>query len=113
MSKNKKKKAVLLTRWEYFIKTLRLDSSTPTEFTYGKKTYTKSGQLQRIENDNKRINALLLLMIIVLFYIGAQMQNILVFLLGIVLALAGQVVCLLHLPKDITAHLTDVGRSKR
>ena len=36
-----------------------------------------------------------------------------VFLLYLLLVVAGQGLRLLHLPKDITAHLTDTGRRKR
>ena len=48
-----------------------------------------------------------------MFYIGARFQNIWVFLLYIVLVVAGQALRLMHLPKDIKAHLTDSGRRKR
>ena len=55
----------------------------------------------------------LLLALFVMFYIGAQFQNIWVFLIYIVLVVAGQGLRLMHLPKDIKAHLTDTGRRKR
>lgn len=115
MSKNKKKKSAErpLTRWVYFTKTLYHDPASTTEFTYGKIIYTKSEKLQQIEADNKRINTLLLLALFVMFYIGAQFQNMLVFLLYLLLVVAGQGLRLFHLPKDITAHLTDTGRRKR
>lgn len=115
MSKNKKKKSteVPLTRWVYFTKTLYHDPAATTEFTYGKTIYVKSEELQNVEADNKRINTLLLLALFVMFYIGSQFQNILVFLLYFVLVVAGQTLRLLHLPKEITAHLTDTGRRKR
>ena len=115
MSKNKKKKSAdrPLTRWVYFTKTLYHDPSSTTEFTYGKTIYVKSEKLQQIEADNKRINTLLLLALFVMFYIGAQFQNMMVFLLYLILVVAGQGLRILHLPKDITAHLTDTGRRKR
>ena len=115
MSKTKKKKNPErpLTRWVYFTKTLYHDPASTMEFTYGKTIYVKSEKLQQIESDNKRINTLLLLALFVMFYIGAQFQNIWVFLLYIVLVVAGQGLRLMHLPKDIKAHLTDTGRRKR
>ena len=115
MSKNKKKKSAErpLTRWVYFTKTLYHDPASTTEFTYGKTIYAKSEKLQQIEADNKRINTLLLLALFVMFYIGAQFQNMIVFLLYLILVVAGQGLRILHLPKDITAHLTDTGRRKR
>ena len=115
MSKNKKKKSAErpLTRWVYFTKTLYHDPVSTTEFTYGKTIYAKSEKLQQIEADNKRINTLLLLALFVMFYIGAQFQNMMVFLLYLILVVAGQGLRILHLPKDITAHLTDTGRRKR
>ena len=115
MSKNKKKKSSErpLTRWVYFTKTLYHDPAATVEFTYGKTIYIKSEELQDIEADNKRINTLLLLALFVMFYIGAQFQNIWAFLLYIVLVVVGQTLRLMHLPKDIKAHLSDSGRRKR
>ena len=115
MSKTKKKKSAErpLTRWVYFTKTLYHDPAATMEFTYGKTIYIKSEELQDIEADNKRINTLLLLALFVMFYIGAQFQNIWAFLLYIVLVVVGQTLRLMHLPKDIKAHLSDSGRRKR
>ena len=114
MSKKKKKSTERpLTRWVYFTKTLYHDPAATTEFTYGKIIYTKSEKLQQIETDNKRINTVLLLALFVMFYIGAQYQKIIFFLLYLVLVVAGQGLRLLHLPKDVKAHLTDTGRRKR
>ena len=115
MSKTKKKKKYEkpLTRWAYFIKTLYHDAAATTEFTFEKKIYVKSEELQDIEADNKRINTLLLLALFAMFYIGSQFQNIWVFLLYFVLVIVGQGLRLLHLPKDIRAHLTDTGRRQR
>ena len=115
MSKTKKKKSAErpLTRWVYFTKTLYHDPAATMEFTYGKTIYIKSEELQDIEADNKRINTLLLLALFVMFYIGAQFQNIWAFLLYIVLVVVGQTLRLMHLPKDIKAHLSDSGRHKR
>ena len=115
MSKTKKKKSAgrTLTRWVYFTKTLYHDPASTTEFTYEKRIYVKSEELQDIEADNKRINTLLLLALFVMFYVGAQTQNIWVFLAYIVVVVAGQGLRLSHLPKDIMPHLTDTGRRKR
>ncbi|MBR5571869.1 MAG: hypothetical protein IKV99_04445 [Oscillospiraceae bacterium] len=114
MSKTKKKKYEKpLTRWSYFIKTLYHDAAATTEFTFEKKIYVKSEELQNIEADNKRINTLLLLALFAMFYAGSQFQKIWIFLLYFVLVIVGQGLRLLHLPKDIRAHLTDTGRRQR
>ena len=114
MSKKKKKSSERpLTRWVYFTKTLYHDPAATSEFTYDKIIYSKSEELQRIEADNKRINTVLLLALFAMFYIGAQYQKIVFFLLYLVLAVAGQALRLLHLPKDVKAHLTDTGRRQR
>ena len=115
MSKTKKKKSAErpLTRWVYFTKTLYHDPAATVEFTYGKTIYIKSEELQDIEADNKRINTLLLLALFAMFYAGSQFQKIWIFLLYFVLVIVGQGLRLLHLPKDIRAHLTDTGRRQR
>ena len=114
MSKAKKKKYEQpLTRWSYFIKTLYHDAAATTEFTFEKKIYVKSEELQNIEADNKRINTLLLLALFAMFYAGSQFQKIWIFLLYFVLVIVGQGLRLLRLPKDIRAHLTDTGRRQR
>ena len=114
MSKTKKKKYEQpLTRWSYFIKTLYHDAAATTEFTFEKKIYVKSEELQNIEADNKRINTLLLLALFAMFYAGSQFQKIWIFLLYFVLVIVGQGLRLLRLPKDIRAHLTDTGRRQR
>ena len=114
MSKTKKKVYEKpLTRWEYFTKNLYNDSSSTMEFTFERKIYVKSEELQQIDADNKRINTLLLLALFAMFYAGSQFQKIWIFLLYFVLVIVGQGLRLLHLPKDIWAHLTDTGRRQR
>lgn len=115
MSKNKKKKSYVkpLTRWVYFTKTLYGDSADTMEFTYDKVIYVKSEELQRIEADNRRINWLLLLCLFAMFLLASQLQNIWIVLLYLVIAVAGQAVRLMRLPKDILSHLTDTGRRKK
>lgn len=115
MSKTKKKKAPKtrpLTRWAYFFKTLYSDGSSTMEFTYEKVVYVKSEELQRIEAANKRINGLLLLVLFAMFAIASQYQNIWIVIAYLVIVVAGQIVRLMRLPKNITAHLTDTGRRK-
>lgn len=115
MSKNKKKKTYErpLTRWNYFIKTLYHDAAATTEFTFEKKVYVKSEELQQIDADNKRINTVLLLCLFVMFGVAANYENILIVLAYFVIAIVGEAVRLFHLPKDIKAHMTDTGRRQR
>ncbi len=114
MSKTKKKKYVKpLTRWVYFTKTLYHDPAATMEFTYEKVIYLKSEELQDKEQDNKRINTLLLLGLFLMFALAGYFHNILLMLVYLVLVVAGQVLRMLNLPKDIMAHLTDTGRRKR
>ena len=114
MSKKKKKSnSIPLTRWVYFTKTLYHDPSETTEFTYEKVIYVKSEELQQKEEDNKRINTLLLLALFAMFALCAKFQSVWIFLLYIVLVVAGQTLRLLNLPKDILDHLEDTGRRKR
>ncbi len=114
MSKTKKKKYVKpLTRWVYFTKTLYHDPAATMEFTYEKVIYVKSEELQNKEQDNKRINTLLLLGMFVMFYLAARLQSVWVVLVYLLLVVVGQVLRIRNLPKDIMSHLTDTGRRKR
>ncbi|MBE6972045.1 MAG: hypothetical protein E7446_08055 [Ruminococcaceae bacterium] len=116
MSKNKKKKkskSVPLTRWVYFTKTLYDDPSASTEFTYEKVIYVKSEELQQKEGDNKRINTLLLLALFAMFALSSKFQFIWILIMYFFLVIAGQMMRLLNLPKNILDHLEDTGRRKR
>lgn len=115
MSKSKKKKIKTkpLTRWAYFLKTLYNDGASTTEFTYEKVVYVKSEELQDLEQDNKRINAVLLLDLFAMFMITSKYQNIWVFIGYMVVVIIGQIVRLVHLPRNILDHLEDTGRRKR
>lgn len=116
MSKTKKKKKAYekpLTRWAYFIKTLYHDAAATTEFTFEKKIYVKSEELQNIDADNKRINTLLLLALFIMFYAASQVQNVWILIAYFVVVIAGQAVRFFRLPKDIKAHMTDTGRRVR
>ena len=115
MSKNKKKKNYEkpLTRWAYFIKTLYHDSAATTEFTYNKKIYVKSEELQAIDADNKRINTVLLLVLFIMFGAISQLQNPWILVAYFFIVIAGEGVRLFHLPKNIMDHMTDTGRRQR
>lgn len=114
MSKKKKKaKEKPLTRWAYFIKTLYHDSAATMEFTYEKKIYVKSEELQAIDADNKRINTLLLLALFVMFGTAAKFENIWIVIAYFLVVIGGEAIRLLHLPKNIKDHLTDTGRRQR
>ena len=114
MSKKKKKpQEKPLTRWAYFIKTLYHDSAATTEFTYNKKIYVKSEELQQIDADNKRINTVLLLVLFLMFAAVSQIQNVWILIAYFVIVIVGQAIRLFRLPKDIMAHMTDTGRRQR
>ena len=115
MSKTKKKKKYVrpLTRWVYFTKTLYHDPAATMEFTYEKVIYLKSEELQQKEQDNKRINTLLLLALFRMFGLAAKFQNAWFVLAFFVVVVIGQALRLMNLPKDVLSHLTDTGRRKR
>lgn len=115
MSKTKKKKKYVrpLTRWVYFTKTLYHDPASTMEFTYEKVIYLKSEELQQKEQDNKRINTLLLLALFLMFGLAAKFQNVWFVLAFFVVVVVGQALRLMNLPKDVMSHLTDTGRRKR
>lgn len=114
MSKTKKKKYVKpLTRWVYFTKTLYHDPASTMEFTYEKTIYLKSEELQQKEQDNKRINTVLLLGLFLMFGLAGYFQNVVLVLIYLLMVVVGQALRLLNLPKDVMSHLTDTGRRKR
>ncbi len=113
MSSAPREAVVPLTRWQYFTKTLYHNAAAKGLFSYNKVIYAKDEELRRIEDGNARINMVLLLVLLGMFFTAGSMQNIYVILVGMLLIVAGEVVRLLRLPKDIKAHLTDTGRRER
>ena len=109
---SKRESMVPLTRWQYFTKTLYGDAATKAEFEYDKVIYFKSEELQRIEDGNRRIHGLLLVILCLVFLSAIKWQNIVVIALGMVVIVAGELFRMSRLPKDIKAHLTDSGRRK-
>ena len=75
--------------------------------------YEKDETLQKIEEGNGRINMGLLLVLLAMFLTASTVQNIYIIVAGMVVIAAGELVRLLRLPKDITAHLTDTGLRER
>ena len=69
--------------------------------------------LQKIEEGNGRINMGLLLVLLAMFLTASTVQNIYIIVAGMVVIAAGELVRLLRLPRDITAHLTDTGLRER
>ena len=55
----------------------------------------------------------LLLVLLVMFFSASTLKNIWVIVAGMAVIVAGEIVRLVRLPKDITAHLTDTGRRER
>ena len=104
---------VPLTRWQYFVKNLYQNSAKSGRFVYNKIIYDKSEELQTIDYKSQRINLLLVLLLVVLFLVTSRYRNI-AFVVGYLVAvIAGQIVRLFMLPKDIKAHLTDSGYRER
>ena len=112
MSK-KSKLDLPMTRWNYFFKTLYHDPSTRGTVEFNKIIYAKSDALMAIEDGNARIHALLLIVLMLMFLSGIKLQNIWVFVIGMILIAVGEVVRMMRLPKNIAEHLTDTGRRKR
>ena len=113
MSSAPREAMVPLTRWQYFTKTLYHNAAAKTLFVYNKVVYEKDEALQKIEEGNGRINMGLLLVLLAMFLTASTVQNIYIIVAGMVVIAAGELVRLLRLPKDITAHLTDTGMRER
>ena len=108
----KKDREIPLTRWRYFTKTLYHDPAQKTESTYNGVVYEKSPQLQSIEDGNRRINGILLIVLCVMFITSIRWQNIVLVFVGMFIIVAGEGMRFSLLPKDIQSHLTDTGRRK-
>ena len=104
---------VPLSRWQYFTKTLYHNAAAKTLFVYNKVIYEKDEALQQVEEVNGRINMVLLLVLLAMFFTAGTTKNIYVIVAGMAVIVAGEVVRLCRLPKDIKAHLTDTGRRER
>ena len=110
MSSAPREATVPLTRWQYFTKTLYHNAAAKNQFVYNKVIYEKDEALRQVEEVNGRINMALLLVLLVMFFSASTLQNIWVIVAGMAVIVAGEIVRLVRLPKDITAHLTDTGR---
>ena len=110
MSSAPREAIVPLTRWQYFTKTLYHNAAAKTLFVYNKVIYEKDEALQQVEEVNGRINMVLLLVLLAMFFTAGTTKNIYVIVAGMAVIVAGEIVRLVRLPKDITAHLTDTGR---
>ena len=80
---------------------------------YNKVIYEKDEALRQTEEVNGRINMALLLVLLVMFFSASTLKNIWVIVAGMAVIVAGEIVRLVRLPRDITAHLTDTGRRER
>lgn len=113
MSSAPREAMVPLSRWQYFTKTMYHNAAAKTLFVYNKVIYEKDEALQQVEEVNGRINMVLLLVLLAMFFTAGTTKNIYVIVAGMAVIVAGEIVRLLRLPKDITAHLTDTGRRER
>ena len=110
MSSAPREATVPLTRWQYFTKTLYQNAAAKNLFVYNKVIYEKDEALRQVEEVNGRINMALLLVLLVMFFSASTLQNIWVIVAGMAVIVAGEIVRLVRLPRDITTHLTDTGR---
>ncbi len=106
----KKDGELSLTRWRYFTKTLLCDPAQKAEFTYNGVVYEKSPQLRSIEEGNRRINGILLIVLCVMLITSIRWQNIVLVFVGLFIIAAGEGMRFSLLPRDIRSHLTDTGR---
>ena len=113
MSSAPREATVPLTRWQYFTKTLYHNAAAKTLFVYNKVIYEKDEALRQVEEVNGRINMGLLLVLLVMFFSASTLKNIWIIVAGMAVIVAGEIVRLVRLPRDITAHLTDTGRRER
>ena len=113
MSSAPREATVPLTRWQYFTKTLYQNAAAKNLFVSNKVIYEKDEALRQVEEVNGRINMALLLVLLVMFFSASTLKNIWVIVAGMAVIVAGEIVRLVRLPKDITAHLTDTGRRER
>ncbi len=113
MSSAPREATVPLTRWQYFTKTLYHNAAAKSQFVYNKVIYEKDETLRQVEEVNGRINMALLLVLLVMFFSASTLQNIWIIVAGMTVIVAGEIVRLVRLPRDITAHLTDTGRRER
>ncbi len=110
MSSAPREATVPLTRWQYFTKPLDQNAAAKNRFVYNKVIYEKDEALRQTEEVNGRISMALLLVLLVMFFSASTLKNIWVIVAGMAVIVAGEIVRLVRLPKDITAHLTDTGR---
>ncbi len=113
MSSAPREATVPLTRWQYFTKTLYHNAAAKSQFVYNKVIYEKDEILRQVEEVNGRINMGLLLVLLVMFFSASTLKNIWIIVAGMAVIVAGEIVRLVRLPRDITAHLTDTGRRER
>ena len=110
MSSAPREAKVKLTRWQYFVKNLYHNASATSEFSYNKVIYTKSEELQAIEQKSQRINMFLLFLLFAMFLLATRYEQVWIVVVYFVIVVAGQIYRVSLLPKDIKAHLHDTGR---
>ena len=104
---------VPLTRWQYFTKNLYRNAASESQFTYDKVIYNKSEELQAVDQKSQKINLGLILLLILMFVLTSKFQQVGFVVAYLLLVIAGQIVRLCLLRKDIKAHLTDSGYRER
>ncbi len=109
MSKKKREQLNPLTRWAYFRKNLYNNTADSANFVYDRVVYEKSEELQAIDDKAQKVNYLMILSLVVMFFIATNFQNIYIVVAYLFFVAGGQVYRFCLLPKDITKHLTDTG----
>ncbi len=113
MAKKEKKQRPALTRWDYFRRNLYHNSADSVNFTFNKVVYEKSEELQAIDDKSQKINYMMILSLVVMFFIATNFQNIYIVIAYLFFVAGAQFYRLSLLPKDIMAHLTDTGYRER
>lgn len=113
MSSAPREAAVPLTRWQYFTKNLYRNAANETSFTYNKVIYQKSKLLQAVDQRSNRVNAVLLLLLLAMFLLAERYHNIVIVVIYLAVAVAGEAIRFFMLPENITEHLEDTGYRER
>jgi hypothetical protein len=102
----KREKAYKLTRWRYFCKTLYSNPTKTGKFDFQGQTYFKSDELMDIEEKSVRLHLFLVVAMLALIYCAVQFQIAWLLAVALVVIVAGEIVRLNMLPRDIQSQLT-------
>ena len=109
----KKEQYYSLTRWRYFVKSLYGDVAKSGKFDFQGERYYKDDALLEIEDKSNRLHLFLVVLMMALIFCAIQFQRSWLLGLALVLIVAGEIVRIFMLPRDIKAHLTQPKFDKR